>query len=73
MDNVSIQVERTEQFLQTARELSVFIQGLPLNSQENDKLISLVIRQVVEAERGAFIQGFRMGMEYGVRDKNVRD
>lgn len=55
------QKERTEKFFQTARQLSDFIKGLPLDQPANDRLVKLMIEQVEEAEHGAFIQGFKMG------------
>ena len=60
--------ERTEKFFQIARELSDFIKGLPLDQPTNDRLVKMMIEQVEEAERGAFIQGFKMGRDFAIWD-----
>ena len=62
--DIAIQINRTEQMLAAARELSDYIAGLPLTAEQNNALVSLMIKQVQEAERGAFIQGFKWGMDY---------
>ena len=62
------QKERTEKFFQIARELSDFIKGLPLDQPTNDRLVKMMIEQVEEAERGAFIQGCKMGRDYAIWD-----
>lgn len=64
LENVCIQIERTEAFIQTANELSVFLKALPLSHDENDKLVELMVKHVKEAEAGAFLQGFSMGYEF---------
>lgn len=64
--NVALEIERTEEFVQTANELSNFLRSLPLNNEDNDKLISLMVKQVNTAEKGAFLHGFSMG--YGLGD-----
>lgn len=60
----SIVVKRTGEFYQAAKELSEFIHSLPLSAENNNRLIDLMVDQVCEAERGAFVQGFRMGREF---------
>lgn len=60
----ALTVERTESFYSTARELSDFIAALPINREENDRLIALIIRQVQDGEQGAFAQGLRIGREF---------
>ena len=60
----ALTVERTESFYSTARELSDFIASLPINRDENDRLIALIIRQVQDGEQGAFAQGLRLGKEF---------
>ena len=61
----AIEIERTEEFKSVARELSVFIQALPLTHEDNDKLIALIIAQVQQAEKDAFEQGFSLGLKLG--------
>lgn len=47
-----------------AHELSNYIKELPLTAEQNNALISMMVKQVQEAERGAFVHGFKWGMEY---------
>lgn len=47
-----------------AHELNNYIKELPLTAEQNNALISMMVKQVQEAERGAFVQGFKWGMEY---------
>ena len=60
----SIEIERTADFHTIARQLSDKLKALPLSNEENDRFIDLMIKQVQEAERGAFMQGFKMGKEH---------
>ena len=65
LDNIAIEIERTEEFIKIANELGDFIKSLPLSHEENDELIRLMVKQVNVAETSAFIQGFAMGYEFG--------
>ena len=62
--DIAIQIERTEQMIAAAHELSNYIKELPLTAEQNNALISMMVKQVQEAERGAFVHGFKCGMEY---------
>ena len=62
--DIAIQIERTAQMIAAAHKLSDYIKDLPLTAEQNDTLVSSMIEQVQEAERGAFVQGFKLGMEY---------
>ncbi|WP_223556031.1 hypothetical protein [Lysinibacillus sphaericus] len=73
LENVCIQIERTEAFIQTANELSAFLKALPLDHEENDKLVELMVKHVKEAETGAFLQGFSMGYEFNESQGNEGD
>ncbi|MGE8000868.1 hypothetical protein ACQKOF_19770 [Lysinibacillus sp. NPDC093190] len=64
LDNVFIEIKRTEAFIQTANELSAFLKALPLSREDNDRLVALMVQNVREAEKGAFLQGFSMGYEF---------
>lgn len=65
LDNIAIEIERTEEFIKIANELGDFIKSLPLSHEENDELIRLMVKQVNVAEMCAFTQGFAMGYEFG--------
>ncbi len=46
------------------KETSEFINSLPLTTDDNDRLVFLLLKQTQEAEKGAFEQGFRVGIEF---------
>lgn len=58
-----IKIPRSERFTKIANELSDFINALPLNQPDNDKLIQIVVEQIKEAEHTAFLFGFDMGVK----------
>lgn len=59
--DISIEIERTAEFITVANELGDYIQSLPINKQVNDTLIGLIVKQVNVAEKEAFRQGFVIG------------
>ena len=65
-----ILIERSPEFYRIAKQLSEHIAGLPLSIPDNDKLVGLMIQQVTEAERAAFNQGLRMGVEFSDWEAN---
>lgn len=65
LDDIAIEIERTDEFIKAAKDLGDYISLLPLNHEQNDELIRLMIEQVKIAEQGAFLQGFKMGFDLG--------
>lgn len=65
-----ILIERSPEFYRIAKQLSEHIARLPLSVPDNDKLVELMIQQVTEAERAAFNQGLRMGVEFSDWEAN---
>lgn len=63
-DGAGILINRSEKFMTDAQELSSFIRALPLAAEDNNKLVAMFAAQIVEAEKSAFAQGFKMGMDY---------
>ncbi|VYT17475.1 Uncharacterised protein [uncultured Anaerotruncus sp.] len=59
----AIPIERGEEFYQAAKELSEFIHSLPLSVEDNDRLIGMMVDQVLSAEWNAFSKGLRMGVD----------
>ena len=59
-----IPLQHTEQFFESARQLSEFIKGLPLPLPDNDRLIALILSQMEDGTKDAFVQGFHMGREF---------
>lgn len=72
IDDIAIEVERTEEFYKIARTLNDFIRDLPLTKSQNERLIELTIQQVLAAEHGAYNQGCRMGAEFARFESNQR-
>ena len=62
--NGEIGIERTADFFDAAQQISEFIHGLPLDQPINDRLVALMVEQVQHAEKGAFLHGFRMGIDF---------
>ncbi|WP_313150106.1 hypothetical protein [Lysinibacillus capsici] len=73
LENASIKIEWTEAFKQVANELSDFLKALPLNHEDNDRLVALMVQNVREAEKGAFLQGISMDYEFSEYQGNVGD
>ena len=56
-----IEIEKTEAYLASAREMSDFIKGLPLGVHDNDALVAALLTHSDEVRRDAFMQGFELG------------
>lgn len=64
---IDITKGRTEEFLTAAKEFSEYLKALPLDTEQNARLIELAIRQTQEAERGAFFFGAGIGIDLATR------
>lgn len=62
---IMLEIERGPEFLTATKELSDYIAALPLTVEQNDELVRLTVAQTLEAERNAFFEGGRLGLEYG--------
>lgn len=63
MNQGTIEIERSREFVQIAKELGDHIKRLNLPAEDNDSLVCLMVDQVREAEVTAFRQGFRLGVD----------
>ena len=63
--DVAVDIQRGEEFSESAKRLSDFIAGLPLTTAQNDELVRLAVEMVNAAERGAYLQGFLFGFQFG--------
>ena len=54
------------EFVAATEAVSEFLRNLPLTADQNDTLIALMCRNLEEAERGAFYNGFDLGMRAGI-------
>lgn len=61
----AILIDRNEEMLSAARKLSDFINTLNLPADQHNQLVELMIAQVLAAERNAFFEGGRLGVECG--------
>ena len=61
--DIWLTIERGPEFLTVAKELSDYIAELPLTVEQNDKLVRLAV--ATKAERNAFFEGARLGLELG--------
>lgn len=62
--DAQIEIERTEEFYQSAKELSEFIDSLNLRPAQNNALVDLIHEHVKDAEAGAFAMGMKIGILY---------
>ena len=67
-----VEIEQTEDFYAAAKTLSEFIKTLPLGTEDNDRLIALMVEQVRAAEQGAFLYGFKLGATFAAEQKKKR-
>lgn len=51
---VNVSAWRSEKFKQTALDISNYLDALPLNHEQNNKLIALIFKNINAAERDAF-------------------
>lgn len=63
MNQGTIEIERSQEFVQISKELGDHIKSLNLSAADNDRLVYLMVDQVREAEVTAFRQGFRLGVD----------
>lgn len=61
-DEAAIEMRRSEEFNSAAQTLTDFISALPLTRDQNEKLVQLMVDQVIAAERSAFMQGASMAL-----------
>lgn len=58
-----MEIKRTKEFYQASRQISDFIKGLPLSTEDNDKLVSRLVEYTNTVERNAAIFGVQVGMQ----------
>ena len=51
VEGITLEIERSEEFYKKAKELSDFVQSLPLSSSDNQKLIELMVNQTLAAKK----------------------
>ena len=63
--DIWLTIARGPEFLAKAKALSDYVAALPLTVEQNDELVRLTVAQTLEAERNAFFEGGRFGLELG--------
>lgn len=58
-----MEIKRTKEFYQASRQISDFIKGLPLSTEDNDKLVSRLVEYTNTVERSAALFGVQVGMQ----------
>lgn len=62
-EGITLEIERSEEFYKKAKELSEFVQSLPLSSSDNKKLIELMVNQTLAAEKSGFDFGVKLSKD----------
>lgn len=60
----AVEMEKTDKYCQTAKDLSDYLLSLPLSHEDNEHVIDLIVKHVHEAERSGYLNGFKMGKEF---------
>lgn len=58
-----MEIKRTKEFYQASRQISDFIKGLPLSTEDNDKLVHNLVEYTNTVERSAALFGVQVGMQ----------
>lgn len=62
-DKASIEIIKSDSYMELVVEMSDFIQKLPLSTDDNDKLVNLILEQTRQAQLDAFRQGIQVGLD----------
>lgn len=65
IENDIVMIDRGPAFLEIARQISDYLNILPLANSQHNGLVELIVKQVNEAENAAFTQGLDMGVKVG--------
>lgn len=60
--NDKIEIIKGEEYLRTAQELSAVIEGLPLNHEQNERLINAILAHTSAGRKEAFAQGLGLAI-----------
>lgn len=58
-----MEIKRTKEFYQASRQISDFIKGLPLSTEDNDKLVHNLVEYTNTVERSTALFGVQVGMQ----------
>lgn len=57
LEDTYFEFDNSNEYLDTAKELSDYIKSLPLSVDQNDKLVSMILKHVEVARNDSFKQG----------------
>ena len=58
-----VECDNSNEYLDTAKELSDYIKSLPLSLDQNDKLINMILKHVEVARNDSFKQGIEFMLD----------
>ena len=58
-----MEIKRTKEFYQASRQISDFIKGLPLSTEDNDELVHNLVEYTNIVERSAALFGVQVGVQ----------
>lgn len=58
-----MKIKRTKEFYQVSRQISDFIKGLPLSTEDNDKHVHNLVEYTNTVERSAALFGVQVGVQ----------
>lgn len=71
-EDIYFEFDNSNEYLDTAKELSDYIKSLPLSVDQNDKLVSLMHKHNDVARKDAFRQGIEFMFDTA-KNKNIED
>lgn len=61
-ENGFVEIERTREFVESARLVGDYLKSLPLTVEQNDKLVELMIKHTQAAERSGYVAAIGMAL-----------
>lgn len=72
IENTYFDFDNSNEYLDTAKELSDYIKSLPLSVDQNDKLVSMILKHVEVARNDSFKQGIEFMFDTA-NNQNIED
>lgn len=72
LEDTYFEFDNSNEYLDTAKELSDYIKSLPLSVDQNDKLVSMILKHAEVARKDAFRQGIEFILDTA-NNQNVEE
>ena len=72
LEDTYFEFDNSNEYLDTAKELSDYIKSLPLSVDQNDKLVSMILKHVEVARNDSFKQGIEFMFDTA-KNQNIED